>query len=194
MSKDILRREIKERLTCTSKEEFHEQGISAAALLKSSAVWRREKSVFLFLSMESEIDTQPLLELAINEGKNVFVPKVVTLPQNDKLVFFMVSSPLDPWNKGPFGIKEPQSTKAAESGAFPALIIAPGLAFDREGNRLGRGKGFYDRFLEELDSEARRYFTIGLCMDFQIVSRVPSEENDKKMDGLLTGKELLILK
>ena len=109
------------------------------------------------------------------------------------LVFRRVLSPDGPWRKGPFGLREPASTSEDEAvtpGDFPALILTPGLAFDREGKRLGRGGGYYDRFFAELDEAGREYFSLGLCMDFQVTDSVPVEENDKKMDGLLTGKEL----
>ena len=143
--------------------------------------------------MNFEIDTQPLLEMALKEGKKVFVPRV----QAGKLIFFPILSLDGPWSKGPFGIREPvcPAEKTGEETAilqdFPALILAPGLAFDREGNRLGRGGGYYDRFFAELDNSGREYTALGLCMDFQIVSAVPTGENDKKVHGLLTGAELV---
>ena len=80
----------------------------------------------------------------------------------------------------------------AAGGDFPTLVLTPGLAFDREGRRLGRGAGYYDRFFAELDKDSREYTALGLCMDFQIVEKVPVEPNDKKMDGLLTGTELIL--
>jgi 5-formyltetrahydrofolate cyclo-ligase len=76
---------------------------------------------------------------------------------------------------------------------FPILIILPGLAFDREGNRLGRGKGFYDRFLASLESNGtrgarqRRYRSVGLCMETQIVPRLPVTPRDIPMNALYTG-------
>ena len=193
--KELLRGEIKKHLKTVDKGEFRSQGAEAAVLLRSSPLWTRYKTVFLFLSMNSEIDTQPLLETALKEGKQVFVPVV----EARRLVFCPLLSPDGPWRKGPFGIREPSGPPAEKSGegtaalkAFPALILAPGLAFDREGNRLGRGGGYYDRFFAELDGAGREYTALGLCMDFQIVGRVPAGENDKKMDGFLTGIELTL--
>jgi 5-formyltetrahydrofolate cyclo-ligase len=66
------------------------------------------------------------------------------------------------------------------------------LAFDREGNRLGRGKGYYDRFFAELDAEGYRYITIGFCMETQVVPRLPRESWDKKMNALCTAAEFIV--
>jgi 5-formyltetrahydrofolate cyclo-ligase len=193
--KETLRAEIKNRLKCVSREEFCSQGAEAAVLLRSSPSWARFSTLFLFLSMDnSEIDTQSLLEAAFKDGKRVFAPKV----EGDKLVFYPLLSAKGPWRKDSFGIREPEDWASEDKMArgaedFPALILTPGLAFDREGNRLGRGKGYYDRFFAELDAEGRSYTALGLSMDFQIIEKVPVEENDKKMNGLLTGTELMLL-
>jgi len=199
--KEILREEIKKILKNTAKEDFRSQGNRAADLLRTSPVWNRYTAVFLFMSMNSEIDTQVLVETAFKEGKKVFIPKV----EGEKLLFYPLLSPDGPWSRGPFGIREPAAFpavppyktsegKPALPEDFPALIITPGLAFDRQGNRLGRGRAYYDRFFAKLDEEGMRYTALGLCMNFQIVPRVPAGENDKKMDGLLTGTELFLVK
>ena len=192
--KVILRGEIKKLLKEVSEEKFGSQGIKAAGLLRSSPMWPAFGTVFLFLSRNTEIDTQPLLELALKEGRKVFAPRI----EAEKIVFYPLLSPDGPWRKGPLGIREPGDflRESGESGPataehFPALILTPGLAFDREGNRLGRGKGYYDRFFAELDEGGREYTALGFCMDFQVVDRVPVEERDKKMSGLLTGTELI---
>ncbi|MDR0311991.1 MAG: 5-formyltetrahydrofolate cyclo-ligase [Treponema sp.] len=87
-----------------------------------------------------------------------------------------------PWEINSFGIIEPLPKDPMNSSDFPALIITPGLAFDRQGNRLGRGRGFYDRFFVEL--KGVEYKAAGLCMDLQVVPAVPVEEGDRKVDFL----------
>jgi len=179
--KEACRETIKRHLRTIPKEEFHLQGAKAAALLCPSPLWLRYDAVFLFLSMDSEIDTLPLLQAALQEGKKVFAPRV----QAQKLVFCRMRSP--DWRKGPFGIREPLEEEAAE---FPALILTPALAFDREGNRLGRGGGYYDRFFAELDKDRKDYSALGLCLDSQIINRIPVMPHDRKVDGILTGTAL----
>ena len=162
--------------------------------------------------MPIEIDTRPVMEAAFKEGKKIFVPKVDT-EGSGELIFFPILTPNGPWKNGAFGIREPwyqkpvfsetsyqnqggnESSKEiypAGPGDFPALILAPGLAFDRQGNRLGRGKGYYDRFFAMLDKERRDYTALGFCMDFQLMEKIPSEEHDKKMCGILTGMEIYL--
>jgi len=193
--KETLRGKIKKNLAQIPKEEFGTQGACAAALLCNSPLWSACKTVFIFLSTHGEIDTRPLLETALREGKTVFAPKLGADKETaGKLVFHPVLGPDGPWSVGPFGIRQPLGGRTPEEEDFPALIITPGLAFDREGSRLGRGKGYYDRFFAELDAENKHYTAIGFCMDFQLVPLVPTGKNDKKVNGLVTGKELVTLK
>ena len=193
LSKETLRKEIKKHLKEVPPAEFRFQGDKAAALLRFSQIWASYKTVFLFLSMNSEIDTQALLEAALQDGKKVFAPRV---EMNDNLVFYPILSSEGPWRKGPFDIKEPPDGKGIDTKDkkgneyFPALILTPGLAFDMEGRRMGRGRGYYDRFFAELDREGKQYYPLGLCMDFQLVEEVPVDEYDKKVRSLLTCNEL----
>ena len=131
LSKEILRGEIKNQLKNIFPEEFRLEGARAAALLSSSVIWSRYETVFLFLSMNTEFDTQLLLETALKEGKKVFVPRV----DAKKLVFCRIFSADGPWNKGSFGIREPfAEEKPVAPEDFPALVITPGFAFDRKEN------------------------------------------------------------
>ena len=188
--KETLRGDIKKILKGMDRKEFGIEGADAAVILYPSPLWSAYKTIFLFLSMNDEIDTKPLLEMSLRDGKKIFAPGVDK--KSGALVFYRVSSPGGPWQEGPFGIREPlnESEKAA-AGDFPALVITPGLAFDRKGNRLGRGRGYYDRFFAGLDAAGREYTALGLCMEAQLSAQVPAGARDKKMDGILTGKELI---
>jgi 5-formyltetrahydrofolate cyclo-ligase len=206
-SKEDLRRDMKKRLAETPPLLFRQESLAAGNLLAGYIPWQRTPVVLLFLSIKGEIDTGPLLDLAFRGGKKVFVPRV----EGENLRFCRIASPAGPWVPGAFGIREPPAAET-EAPVPPALILVPGLAFDREGRRLGRGGGFYDRFLARLGKEgpnpagpdgtaagAREnaagkagYTVIGLCLDRQVVDRVPVDEHDRKMDALLTGKELIL--
>jgi 5-formyltetrahydrofolate cyclo-ligase len=158
--------------------------------------------------MPTEINTDPILEAAFEDHKQVFAPRT-----EDALIrFYRVASPQGPWQYGFFGLREPADPTASEGAKkgeavpqdeapkedalkeddFPALVLTPGLAFDRLGHRLGRGGGYYDRFFAEMDAAGRDYAALGLCMECQLVDEVPVEEFDKKMAALLTASEIVI--
>jgi 5-formyltetrahydrofolate cyclo-ligase len=194
-SKEELRAGMQQRLRSLSADVFRKTGAKAAARLTAWDGWSVYPSVLVFLPTAFEIDTRPLLENARNDGKKVFAPRI----ERSSLSFFRVGSP-GLWTEGPFGIREPPPELPLAADDFPALVITPGLAFDRQGSRLGRGRGFYDRFFAALDSgtlpglPAGLSFTAcGLCTELQIVRSVPAESHDRKMDMLLTEKICLCL-
>ena len=193
---------MKNRLALIPQKQFREAGLRAAAVIPSLELWQRFKTVLLFRSMETEIDTQPLLETALKENKRVFLPRI---EEDGKMIFCRVTAPdlirADFWQPGPFGIQEPnpekmQAGKTGNRGSascgilgpadFPALVFTPGLAFDRQGNRLGRGRGFYDRFLAE---NRENICTVGLCMEIQTVPQVPCGTGDQKVAFIFAGPD-----
>jgi 5-formyltetrahydrofolate cyclo-ligase len=192
ISKQELRKKMRRRLGALPAEDYTREGAGAASLICGLPFWDRCGSVLLFLSTDIEIDTGPLLVLALSRGKRVFLPKL----RDNRLCFFRTHTASGPWHYGAFHIREPLTGAPGDllgPEDFPALIITPGMAFDRRGNRLGRGKGYYDRFFAELDNPAIpaiSYFTVGFCLETQIVPLVPVETRDKRMDFLCTGEDL----
>ena len=172
-AKSELRKIVKSRLAALSREQIFTAGEFAANLLQQTPGWNTFCSVLAFISMKDEIDTRPILETILNEGKLLFVPRV----EGEDLVFYQTGQ-----NNGNTG----NPALILKPTDFPALVITPGLAFDRNFNRLGRGRSFYDRFFTALDGESRDYTALGLCMDCQLVDKVPVDTWDKKIDMLLT--------
>jgi 5-formyltetrahydrofolate cyclo-ligase len=147
--------------------------------------------------MDDEIDTGPFFFKAEADGKSVFVPRI----EGERLSFYRYIRPGGPrtaLRQGGFGIREPEPETPLAPGDFPALVLTPGLAFDRWGCRLGRGRGFYDRFFAGLDAgclggppgRAHSYTAVGLCIGAQMVPEVPAEDHDKTMDLVLAGNSL----
>jgi 5-formyltetrahydrofolate cyclo-ligase len=190
--KKRLRREMHARIASLKPEVFHEEGLRAAERLSASPLWTGFGTVLIFLSTEREIDTLPLLEAALGSGKRVFAPCVKSV-EHGEMAFYRVFSTEGPWLSGAYGIKEPLSTEKTrlEVVDFPALILTPGLAFDAEGGRLGRGAGFYDRFLSQV--HGLPWAACGFCLDCQVVERVPVEKEDQKMDALVHASSLLCM-
>jgi 5-formyltetrahydrofolate cyclo-ligase len=197
-AKSLLRKEIKQRLSSLDQSAFLAEGRQAAARITSLPIWERVSTVLLFLSTAREIDTGPLLETALSCGKRVFVPHVERERRErrelctrcERLCFLRVYDAKGPWQYGAFHIREPVTRREEDQlrGEFPALIITPGAAFDRDGRRLGYGRGYYDRFFAELDGRGVDYSTMGLCMASQLVERVPVEPWDKTMDAVCAGE------
>ena len=167
--------------------------MAACARFRSERCWRDARSILIYLSFGKELNADPLMEAALEEGKGVYVPRVV---EERQLEFLRLSSLNDPWEIGHFGIREPppgmpEWTPLSSPG--PALFVVPGLAFDLAGRRLGRGGGYYDRFIARTRFEARAAETkpplfVGLSYDFQVAEKIPVESNDEVLDGWVTDK------
>jgi 5-formyltetrahydrofolate cyclo-ligase len=199
--KEEIRAGIQKRLKALPKNVFDNKGAEAAARLWAWNEWGAYRSVLVFLSTAFEINTQPLLDLAFIDRKRVFAPRI----EQSSLAFFRLVPPAsgerpEPLAEGALGIREPPPNIPLTAEDFPALVITPGLAFDRRGGRLGRGRGFYDRFFAALESgalpglPAGLIFTVcGLCLELQIADAIPMESHDRKMDMVLTEKTHLRL-
>jgi 5-formyltetrahydrofolate cyclo-ligase len=139
--------------------------------------------------MKGEIDTGPILNLAFSTNKKVFLPRV----EGRDIRFYRVLSLAGPWRRGAWGIREPCPELPLDKEDFPALVLAPGLGFDRAGHRLGLGGGYYDRFFSGLDRRAG-FFALGLALSVQVSAAIPVDKGDFPMDGLLTGREIQYFK
>ena len=173
MGKKELRALIKTLKKQHSKEQLLEQSEQILAKLEQHPDFAKAERVMLYSALPDEVQTQAFLE-KWHLKKKIILPTVVgddIIPvEYGRDTAFAV---------GDFNILEPQNEPY--QGGFD-LIIVPGVAFDRKGNRLGRGRGYYDRFLcQHLDVKR-----IGICFDFQLVDKVPAEPFDIQMDEVLT--------
>ncbi len=173
MEKKELRAHIKTLKKQHTKEQLLEQSEQILAKLEQHPDFAKAEIVMLYSALPDEVQTQAFLE-KWHLKKKIILPTVVgddIIPvEYGKDTAFAV---------GDFNILEPQNEPY--TGGFD-LIIVPGVAFDCKGNRLGRGRGYYDRFLcQHLDVKR-----IGICFDFQCVDEVPAEPFDIRMDEVLT--------
>jgi len=143
--------------------------------------FKKSKNIFFYVSMQNEVNTLPMIDRVLKEGKKVFVP--LCDAGKTKLHFYEIKSRKD-LKKGSFGILEPpaEEKKPADLKKIDCVIV-PGLAFDKENNRLGRGKGYYDGFLKKLPKRTKK---IGLGFSFQVVEKLPIEDHDQQLDFVLT--------
>jgi 5-formyltetrahydrofolate cyclo-ligase len=138
------------------------------------ALFSPRKSLALFAPMHIEPDLDLLWELGLDQFPLVSYPRF----QGGTLLFHPVSA-LSELVPGQFGIREPVP---GPSLAEMDLIVVPGLAFTSGGSRLGRGAGFYDRFLSTISKTTLK---IGVCFEFQLASEIPQESHDVKMDTVV---------
>ena len=176
MEKKELRAQIKALKKQHTKEQLLEQSEKILAKLEQHPDFIKAERVMLYSALPDEVQTQAFLE-KWHLKKTIILPTVVgddIIPvEYGKDTAFAV---------GDFNILEPQNDPY--KGGFD-LIVVPGVAFDRSGNRIGRGKGYYDRFLCQ-HLEVKR---IGICFDFQLVDEVPTEPLDIRMDEVISGAE-----
>ena len=189
--KTALRRQIKTMLRQLAPERVREKSGAAAAQLLQSSAWRSADVMLGFCSLPDEVDTTALLDAAMRAGKTVAIPRIV----GDDLVFHLLSDINAPYVINPFGIREPDSEwprfYPEANSEQRLLVLTPGLAFDRRCYRLGRGKGFYDRFLSRLRANPRIHaMTVGVCFAEQLVERVPVSEHDMSVDMVVAEREL----
>ena len=135
--------------------------------------YQESKKVLLYYSLDSEVSTSLLLDDAINN-------KQAYLPFSTNLSVGLVSS-REELETVSFGIMIPKAAASEIEIARIDLVILPGLAFDRKYNRLGKGGGWYDRFLVSIPNA----YKIGLCFQEQLVESIPLEKHDMKVDNVI---------
>ena len=173
MEKKELRAHIKSLKKQHSKEQLMEQSEKILAKLEHHPDFIKSEKIMLYSALPDEVQTQAFLE-KWHLQKTIILPTVV----GDDIIPVEFGKDTS-FAVGDFNILEPQNEPYM--GDFD-LIIVPGVAFDHNGNRLGRGRGYYDRFLSHHLSVKR----IGICFDFQMVDEVPSEPFDIRMDEVIT--------
>jgi len=133
--------------------------------------------VAVFSALPGEVDLGSLLE---DESRTWVFPKVV----KDDLVFCHVKNPSQDLVVGAYGILEPRKRLKLFKPATIDLFLCPGLGFDHNGARIGRGMGFYDRILAKARPDAVK---LGVCFGFQLVDKIDTEEHDIRMNGVIAG-------
>lgn len=141
--------------------------------------------ILAYYPINDEINTVPIIEYALREGKRVALPISSTV---DYTLTFRLISSLDELKNGAYSIPEPTEDAEIFNNETKALCIVPGLSFDRSGNRLGYGKGFYDRFLSEFNGT-----TVGLCYSEFLLDKLPTDKNDRTVDIVVSDTEEVYL-
>jgi 5-formyltetrahydrofolate cyclo-ligase len=176
MNKSELRHIIRECKRQYSSQELKSLSLHIIKRIEQHPKMLQANTVLLYYSLPDEVYTHSLIEKLYKERKEILLPKVVGDGEMELRVYEGKGS----MHEGAFHIMEPSGLLFTNYKDID-LAIVPGMSFDKDGNRLGRGKGYYDRFL----AQAPHLYKIGVCFDFQKVGRVPFDKTDIPMDEII---------
>lgn len=189
-AKQALRKEIKRRVAALSKEEKARQAHVVSKKLLRHPKYVSSRRIAVFLSMDDEVCTQEIIKDVFRLGKSCFIPRYEGGSNHMDMLKLsslqdMETLPLTSWNIRQPAADDNSREEALTEGGLD-LILMPGLGFDRSGNRLGRGKGFYDTYLERCIRHPKgKPYTIALAFKEQLCQEIPVNDNDVHIDEVL---------
>ena len=175
--KKQLRKELIAKRKKMTDEEFSKKSLCICNRLLNNSQYLKSKVIYCYYSVNKEVDLLPFIKQALEDGKIIAFPKV----KEQNMDFFEVKS-LEELEPGYFNIPEPPETTPAPKGD---LIIVPGVAFSKKGERLGYGGGFYDKYLEKHPN----LHAIAIAFELQMYRELPFEEHDIKPEKVVTEKQ-----
>ncbi len=184
MDKVALRHDIKSRLMAISAKARVEKSKAICRLIVESEEFQRAAVVMAFLSLPHEVETTPLILHAWQQGKTVAVPKISW--EQRHMIPVEITSLETGLHTDDKGLRNPTNGTPVPFEDID-LVVAPGLGFDRAGNRLGRGGGYYDRFFASGKITATRW---AVAFSEQLCDEIPHDENDVVMHAVVTEDEI----
>ena len=180
MEKAAARREIKRRLRNLTPRQRHEASERIRQNLAALPEYQRAATVMLFVALPDEIETLPIIRDALAAGKRVVLPKVDT--RHHTMEAHLIEDPDRDLAPGAMGILEPRDCPTVPHDQVD-LVVVPARGFDRQGNRLGRGAGYYDRYMSRPGFRAVR---CGVAHSLQVLDHLPHDPHDLPVDILVT--------
>ena len=175
VTKEELRRSVRRLKQQYTPAQLEELSLPVIARLRPRLV--EAQTILAYYSLPDEVCTRQLIDELIADGKTVLLPKVLDA---GRMELRRYTGPHD-LTEGAYGIMEPVGEPFTDYALIDIALI-PGMAFDASGHRLGRGRGYYDRFLNSQWSMVNGQWLIGLCFDFQKVPVLPSDDHDIPVD------------
>lgn len=184
-SKNTLRAKYREiRKSIKNKCELEN---SICNLFLQSDIYRNCNTLFLYSAVGSEADIERITATALAEGKKVALP--VCLDKDGNMSFYFIRGLCD-INKGMYAIREPKTELCPEADFDSETVcLVPGLCFDKQGGRLGYGKGYYDRFLQKFTGTS-----VGICFESCLTDSLILDTHDKTVNYLITDKKIYIFR
>ncbi len=184
MKKEVLREKILKKLREQREESRQKKSLEIKRQLFLERQFLQADTVMFYISKDGEVDTEQMIRDALKMGKKVVVP--LTLVKEKKIIPSELKDYDKELEKGPFGIYQPGLKFIRKKTLKDIdLVIVPGVAFDRSGNRLGRGGGYFDRFLAKLKKKNVPMF--GLAFDFQIQKKIEVFSHDIPVTQLISA-------
>lgn len=181
--KDKIRREILSELRSQNIRERNRRSQRIKRGLFKDRDFQKAESIMFYVSKDYEVNTREMIEEALRLGKRIIVP--VTEPRKKRVILSEITDPKSQLREGPFGVDQPKPEyiKVVSPKEIDVLVI-PGVAFDKKGNRIGHGVGYFDRFLKCLP---KKIPTIGLAFRFQLVKRIKALPWDVPVTKVIAG-------
>ena len=176
MDKAAVRLMIRQKKRAMTEPEIQAESAILTERFMRLPEYRRASVLYGYISYNQEVRTRAILEQAFRDGKRVAVPRI----RDGKMEFLYIQN-LDDLKPGYGGIPEPVAGEIATEKT--ALVLVPGLAFDKHGHRIGYGGGFYDRFL----AAEPEHSTVALCYAFQVLPHLNTEETDIPVDLVISS-------
>jgi len=183
MPKSRLRKAILARRLALSPAELSAAGDAIQNAFLAMPAYLAAGSVALYCSAKNEVPTERVINHALLAGKALYLPAV----ENGEMLFKRVTA-LDELVDGIFGIKQPAIGCPASDPEEIDLIVVPGVGFDLYGQRIGYGKGYYDKALHRLEGKG---VLTAFCYEFQIVESLVNEPHDVNMDRIITEQRFI---
>ena len=184
MDKNTLRKQIQTARDSLSETEIdYLSGIISEKIINLKE-FQDASSILSYASFRSEVKTQKIIEYALKNGKTVGVPKV----NGDWMDFYLIRS-VSELEPGYFGVPEPSACADRIIDPEGSFVLVPGLVFDENMNRIGYGKGYYDRYFRE--NQMKNFIKCGMAFDIQFVEKIETDPHDIALDMVVTESHII---
>jgi 5-formyltetrahydrofolate cyclo-ligase len=175
--KNQIRKEIRKKRESMTREEVISKSRKITEKFLNSEYYQNAETIMSYISIKNEIDMTEINRRVLEDRKTLLFPVI----EGEYIKALKIDS-LEKFEEKKIGVIEPVCGEESEKTDID-LIIVPGVAFDKRGNRIGFGKGYYDRFLK-----GYRGKKIALAYEFQLVDSIKTEEHDERVDEIITEK------
>ncbi|MFV0417962.1 MAG: 5-formyltetrahydrofolate cyclo-ligase [Dysgonomonas sp.] len=178
-AKERLRKKISLLKKEYTQDELYNRSLEVLSVLEITGVFQDAKTILIYNNLQDEVQTNSFIQ-KWDKTKDFYLPVIVA----DQIIFRKYT-PTVKFEQSSIGVMEPIGEDFTDYNKVD-LIIIPGVAFDRRKNRMGRGKGYYDRFLSTIKAPK-----MGICFEFQLFDDIPNDKNDIKMDYVISENDLI---